>query len=202
MKVDLHVHSSNRSLCGNADEEEIIQTAISQGLDAIAFTDHNVLVPDTRLIELNIKYAPFSIIAGIEVSIGMEHVVVLGIHDKGLEKNDWEYPKLHAFCRKNQGFIFLAHPFRFNPQIEIDVNAYPPDALEIYSTNTPPHVKPMIDILAAKLQITKLSNSDAHRTEFIGKYYNILDSHPHTESKMFSLLRKGKFTRAALDRGF
>ena len=49
MKIDFHVHSSERSACGGASEESQIQAAIVAGLDAIVFTDHQRLVSEYRL---------------------------------------------------------------------------------------------------------------------------------------------------------
>lgn len=40
MKIDLHVHSSERSACGQAGEEEQIEAAMAAGLNALVFTDH------------------------------------------------------------------------------------------------------------------------------------------------------------------
>ncbi|HAU38133.1 MAG TPA: hypothetical protein DCX07_10525 [Phycisphaerales bacterium] len=200
MKVDFHVHSSNRSPCGTSTEDEMIQAAIREGLQAIAFTDHNLLMPCEKLEELRKRYSPFIILGGIEISFGMEHIVVLGIQDKKLESHKWRYPELHAFCRKHRGFIFLAHPYRFNPTVEVDIFKHPPDAVEVYSANINPNTKPLIDELAAKLDVPKLSNSDGHRADLMGKYYNILDNTTDSESRIFSMLRKGKFVRAALDR--
>jgi len=45
MKIDLHVHTTERSLCADSSEQEQILTAIERGLDAIVITDHGRLVP-------------------------------------------------------------------------------------------------------------------------------------------------------------
>ena len=49
MKIDLHVHSNERSMCSNANDDQIVRAAIEHGLDAIVFTDHNRLVPPARI---------------------------------------------------------------------------------------------------------------------------------------------------------
>jgi predicted metal-dependent phosphoesterase TrpH len=82
IKIDLHVHAKERSVCSKVSEEEMIQTAIDAGLDAIVFTDHNKLTPKRTLNKLNRQFAPFRIFGGIEVSIKNEHIIVLGIYDK------------------------------------------------------------------------------------------------------------------------
>ncbi len=112
MKIDLHVHSKERSVCGRASEEEQIRAAIDAGLDAIVFTDHHRLISAERLQQLNEKYAPFRIFGGIEITLDGEDVLILGVQDPALESMNWSYPSLHAFVRARGGFIALAHPFR------------------------------------------------------------------------------------------
>ncbi len=114
MKIDLHVHSSERSACGRSGEDEIIERAVEFGMDGLFFTDHNRNVPDERLFELNSRYEPFKIFRGIEVSAGNEHIVVLGVNSPELEKEGcWTYPALRRFVSGNEGFMILAHPYRY-----------------------------------------------------------------------------------------
>jgi len=199
MKIDLHVHSSERSSCAHASAAEMIEAAIDAGLDAIVFTDHGKFVQQQELSHLNEKYAPFHIFGGIELGIQAEHLIVLGINDTKLETTEWTYPELHKFCKNNKGFIILAHPYRFSKEISIDIDQYPPDAVELYSTHTPLKEKDSIIKLASNLNMQKLCNSDAHLTEFIGQYYNILDNFPADEQELIQTLKKGQFTRKVLN---
>ena len=43
MLIDLHVHTSPRSLCSNIDPEELVQEAKRIGLDGFCLTEHQVL---------------------------------------------------------------------------------------------------------------------------------------------------------------
>jgi len=45
MEIDLHVHTVERSPCADALEDEQIVAAIDRGLDVLAFTNHECLVP-------------------------------------------------------------------------------------------------------------------------------------------------------------
>jgi len=108
MKIDLHVHSSERSGCGKSSDEEQIEAAIKAGLDAMAFTDHSKLIPLARQAELNNKYAPFHIFRGIEVTVNKEDFVILGVGDAELEGTAWTYPDLHSFVRRRKGYIVVA----------------------------------------------------------------------------------------------
>lgn len=193
MKIDLHVHARERSRCSRATEVELIQAALACGLDAFVFTDHDRLVPPQHLLALNKQYAPFRVFGGIEVSVDGEHVLVLGLHDEALETTTWTYPTLHAFVRAHDGFLALAHPFRYHP-IKVDLQRFPPDAIEIYSVNTPAHAEAQIREIARGLSIPLLSNSDAHYVEFVGQYYNQFPCSFTGEDELLLHLRQGDFT--------
>jgi histidinol phosphatase-like PHP family hydrolase len=193
MKVDLHVHTLERSPCAKASEDEQLQAASKAGLDALFITDHWALVPAKRLSELNRRYAPLRIFGGIEVSADGEDLLVLGVQDARLETQAWTYPELHAFVRRRGGFLILAHPFRYRPGISIDIQSYPPDAIELFTPNTPVHAQDEIRTIARSLSLPVLSNSDAHTTERLGLHYNLLAGHDLGEPGIFNQLRAGKF---------
>jgi histidinol phosphatase-like PHP family hydrolase len=191
MKIDLHVHSSERSDCGTATEEAQIRAAIGAGLDAIVFTDHWQLVPPERLKRLNAKYAPFTIFGGIEVNADEEDFIIVGVHDHMLEKSGFSYADLHALVRRHDGFISLAHPFRFHSEIRADIEQFKPDAIEVRSPHTPESAEPQIREIATRLGLPLLCNSDAHTTDPVGKYYNIVGNGIANERELLALLKAG-----------
>ncbi len=168
------------------------------GLDAIVLTDHRRLAPPDVLQSLNKTYAPFRIFGGIELTVSNEDLLVLGVHDIRLELEEWTYPELHSFVRKQRGFIALAHPFRNHAGIELDIEKYTPDAIELYSPHTPVEAEEIILKIASSLKIHTLSNSDAHSTEYLGKYYNTLDRVPAGEKELLEILRAGQFEKTVL----
>jgi histidinol phosphatase-like PHP family hydrolase len=195
MKIDLHVHAQERSRCARAGEEEMIQAAIGRGLDGIAFTDHHRLVPSQRLKELNQKYASLRVFGGIEISVSGEDVLVLGLHDVELETQEWTYPELHTFVRRRDGFLVLAHPFRFHNAISIDLESYPPDAIELCSVNIKSGDQDRIRALAERLDLRLLCNSDAHRAKDVGCYYNLLSQVVANDAELVSILRNGGLSK-------
>jgi len=173
-KVDLHVHCSERSSCAVTTEEEQVKAAVAAGLDGIVFTDHHRLPAQLGLAELNRKYAPFKIYAGIEITADQEDWLVIGLPDPALEREDWSYVDLLAYVRARGGFLGLAHQFRYTPKIHVDLDHYPPDAIEVHSMNTPPAFEAEICAIAARLGIPVLTNSDAHIARNLGRFYNEL----------------------------
>jgi predicted metal-dependent phosphoesterase TrpH len=193
MKIDFHVHTAERSNCATALQSEQIETAIQQGLDGIAITDHFRLVPPDELRELNQKFSPFRILPGIEITANREDWLILGLSDPILEKDDWSYPELHQFTRAKGGVIILAHPFRYHPNFTVDLVRYPPDGIEIRTVNIRSDSVPRIQELADRLKIPTLCNSDAHTTSPLGRYFNIFENGAASEAEIMPSLKKGLF---------
>ncbi|HQE91688.1 MAG TPA: PHP domain-containing protein [Anaerolineae bacterium] len=195
MKIDLHVHTTERSLCADSSEQEQILTAIERGLDAIVITDHGRLVPPEHIEALNRQYAPFRIFGGVEITVQEnEDVLVLGLHDPALEAGGWTYPTLHAFVRRHGGWLAIAHPFRYHPTLHIDLVQDLPDALEGCSTNIVLPNQPRIRELAEQLGIPVVCNSDAHITRSLGVGYNLLSEEPEDEAALVRILHRGAFS--------
>jgi histidinol phosphatase-like PHP family hydrolase len=193
MRIDLHVHCSERSACGRSTEEEQIMAAIDSGLDAIAFTDHNRLVPESHIQELNERYSPFRVFGGIEINVSEEDIIILGVHDPSMEVRKWTYRGLYDFVRQNGGYMALAHPFRYHDTINIDLENLAPDAIEMMSNNTPGAAAERIYQIASSLSIPVLCNSDSHRSSNIGRYYNVIDRFAEDEMELIHLLKSGEF---------
>jgi histidinol phosphatase-like PHP family hydrolase len=193
IKIDLHVHAKERSACAQAGEEEMIRAAMKRGLDGLVFTDHGRLVPPRRLAELSERFAPFAVFGGIEIRVSGEDVLVLGIQDPVLESRKWTYPELHAFVSRHRGFLVLAHPFRYRDRVNIDIETYRPDALELRSTNIKTEAETHILALAERLGLRLVCNSDAHRAADVGCYYNRLAHRPQDGEELTLVLKAGKY---------
>jgi len=198
MKIDLHLHTSERSTCSIASAEEQITTAIQMGLDAIVITDHDCMIDETILTVLNRKYTPFIIYGGIEIRINEnghdEDIIVIGLHQDILTQKKWTYPELHQFVISNNGFIGLAHPYRYRDFITVDVENYPPHAIEIFTSNIGMDKKDMRLELKEKLNCNLMVNSDSHNIDSTGLYYNELDKTPESEQELVQMLIDGNYT--------
>lgn len=198
MKIDLHVHTRERSVCATMTEDEQIRAAIQAGIDGIAITEHDQLVPAAHLAELRAKFAPFRIFTGIEVQAEDHHWVVIGLHDPALERLDWRYPELREYVRQRGGFMILAHPFRYKPEVTVDLDGYPPDGVEVKSVNTPKAREADIRALAARLGLALFCNSDAHHRGTIGSYHTTLPGTVEDDRQLLEALFALKTAPAAV----
>lgn len=189
-RIDLHTHTSELSACAHATADEQIAAAIRQGLHGIAFTDHHHQRSAAELAQLNRRWQPFRIYAGVEITAGGEDWLVFGFLDPQLSREErWGYPELHRFVHAAGGWLMLAHPFRYAPDISLDLRRFPPDGIEYRSRNTPVAREGDILDLAAELGLPALCNSDAHNSDALGQFYNRFPSCPQDDAGLSALLR-------------
>lgn len=196
MKIDLHVHTSERSGCAVSTEAEQIEAAITNGLNAIAITDHDVLCDPEHIARLNEKYKPFKIFAGIEIKVKNcnEDIIVLGLQDEILQERRWDYEDLHSFVREKNGYLLLCHPYRYQDYVAGPIFTHIPDAVEVHSTNIGACDFNKITELAKRLNILTVTNSDAHSNKHVGMFYNILENNPKTDAELVFELKRGAYS--------
>lgn len=199
MKIDLHLHTSERSKCSVATEEQQIESAIDNGLDAIVITDHNKLVPIEHIKELNEKYKPFRIFGGIEITIHgnnnmNEDVLIIGLHDEILQEKTWSYEEVYTYVKERGGYIALNHPFRYSEEVNIDIEKFIPDAIEIHSMNISRLDEQEITDLAKRLGTKLICNSDSHNVIHTGIYYNEIEGYPKNDKELVEKLLSGSYT--------
>jgi|UniRef100_A0A7C3SI80 predicted metal-dependent phosphoesterase TrpH len=172
MKYDLHVHTSRYSSCAVSPPEAVCRTAIKKGLTGIALTEHDVWWPTSEYEELRRLFPELTIFSGAECAVPEGHFLVfLPDPDCRLPRLP-DLPGLATEVHRQGGILIWAHPFRYDripPRWLVRVR---PDALELASLNMSSAVQAMARKTAARWRIPALRNSDAHRAEDVGKYYN------------------------------
>jgi predicted metal-dependent phosphoesterase TrpH len=195
VKIDLHLHSSERSSCGKSSENDMLSAAARFGLDAVVFTEHNRTVGPDHLELLNERFSPLRVFGGIEISLTMnDHCLVLGVDDPGLTGRAWRYTDLVKFVREHDGWIALCHPFRMSDDIPFPIHAAPPDGIELHSVHTGADDGGRIARLAQEFGVTLLGNSDAHFAPFVGIFYNEIPGSPQNMRELVAALRAGPVT--------
>jgi len=196
MRIDLHVHTSERSGCAIAGSEEQLRAAELGGLDAIAVTDHGRLVPVAERRRWRERHPFLHVLPGIEITLE-EDVLVIGLDDPQLERWDWTWPALHDHVRARGGLLIVAHPLRYAEEIRLDLDSFPPDALEAWSTNIPPRKVAAIRAEADRLGLPVVANSDAHAPTPLGRFCSRLDEPAVTDAEILAAIREGRFTPEA-----
>jgi predicted metal-dependent phosphoesterase TrpH len=195
-RVDLHLHTAERSGCAMSGAVDQLTAARAAGLAAVAITDHHALVSPDERRALQDRFPDLLLIPGIEITLDAEaeDIVVLGLDDPELTRGRWNWPDLHAFVRSRGGLSILAHPFRYASEIGLDLEACPPDALEAYSGSLARDAHRAIVPLARRLGVPAVANSDAHWTGAVGRFANRLDEPAASVPAVLAAIREGRFT--------
>ena len=200
MKIDLHLHSSDRSNCGHSTAEEMIVAAKGFGLGAVCFTEHSVLTPEDWLAEANECHAPFKVFSAVEISVTrLEHCIVLGARDGELETREWTYEDLWKFTRERGGSLTLCHPFRFSTEVAFDIDRFPPDAIELHSVHTAAADEGVIRSTAERVGARVIASSDAHFAKWVGVFHVELARPAEDERDLVALLKAGEYELASDD---
>ncbi len=202
MKVDLHVHTSRYSSCSRMTPEEALTAAKNKGLDALCFTEHNVLWPVQEAKRLEDDYG-IKIFRGIEITSTGGDVLVFGVEEAIPEMPSPEELKLivdHA-----NGVCFAAHPFRgfllfgigsMDMSIE-DAASNPTFAhvhgLEVCNGLVTDEENTIAASVANSLGLLKTAGSDAHTIESIGKYVLEFDAELKSELELVRALKDSSF---------
>lgn len=196
-KIDLHAHCQEHSPCSKSPASSIVEAAIARGLDALAFTNHNSFMEPSLLKGLRSSYPALKIYNCIEISVGQEHFLYVGPFDAQLQAWSSGYEALWRKARENGAFLALAHPFRFSDIVDAPIDEFPPDAVEIHSTNTGKDDAKAIAKLAASLGAKLLTNSDGHAPESIGAYCNQLEAAalPEDEAGLAACLKAARMSQ-------
>lgn len=190
MKIDLHVHTKEISICGHMPAAEVVQRYKAAGYDCIVITNHFNTYTETHFKEQGINdffkiYHESYLLAkeegekaGLLVLNGYEirfdeadsDFLVYGMSDATAA----DYKKLFSMrprdfseIAKEQGFLFYqAHPFRNNMKI---TNPELLTGIEIKNGN-PRHDSrnDIAQIWAQKFNMHMIAGSDAHRPEDVG----------------------------------
>jgi len=196
LKFDLHMHSYF-SFDSLNHPEKIVKTAIKEGLDGIAITDHNVFRIDWD--KLQSEYPDLIIIPSTEIGTkGVGDILCYFIQSEITSKDPFE---VVAQVHEQGGLAVLAHPFHHGRSID----AYPEDLLELLDgieIGNAHNIEnnPQAELLAEKYSKPFTGGSDAHILSEIGNGYTLLDltkEEANDESKLKDALLQGKVAQCS-----
>jgi predicted metal-dependent phosphoesterase TrpH len=209
MRIDLHIHTSPRSPCSNLDPRDLIQGAISAGLDGICLTEHQALW-DPGEVKSLARDGGIKIFRGNEFTTNQGDILVFGFYEDIktlLMIQDLREAVLHA-----GGFMIAAHPFRGFKTFGIGqlrmsleqagkrkVFGYV-DAIEVGNGKLSPMENDMAANVADHLGLGKTVGSDAHRVDEIGKWIMNFERAFDSEEDLVEELKAGRYTFAAGDK--
>ena len=199
-KVNLHMHTSLSD--GAATPEEAAQRYLSEGYDAVAFTDHWVYGKEQTINGL-------TILAGGEYNTyhgdtrkGVWHIVGIGLeHDLSVEK--WNAPPQEVIdaIKEAGGYVILAHPAWSLNTPERIMALKGIDATEIYNSISNvikfnrPDSSLIVDMLGAQNRFYHLVGADdTHYYEAdTCVSYIMVEAEDNSAKSLTQAIREGKY---------
>lgn len=217
MKIDLHVHSSDLSLCGHLTSQYTIDRYIEAGMDGFVLTNHFSRemadhfarhgIPQTEYFahykacyETARAYGAergFLVLCGYELRFdgSSNDYLVFGMPDEiaanCLEFFSWGPEKFGRFAREKGILFYQAHPFRNHMKV---VNPSALFGIEIKNCN--PRHDSRNDIAAAwaeKFHLHKIAGSDCHQAEDIALAGISFEGTIATMDELCQILREDRY---------
>ncbi|HKZ50213.1 MAG TPA: PHP domain-containing protein, partial [Dehalococcoidia bacterium] len=107
--IDLHAHTTLRSLDSGLAPEALVRRCKELGLSAVCVTEHNAMWPAAEARRLSERFE-IPILRGMEISTDAGHVLVFGVEDYRPEM--FRVDLLRAITEAEGGAMVLAHPMR------------------------------------------------------------------------------------------
>lgn len=195
MLIDIHVHSDH-SPCSVMPITEILSQAKSLGLDGVCITDHD---STEVLSQIEEGFQP----DGLLVLVGMEYATPQGdfLVFGDVESLDagMDGPSLLTTVEGIGGAVVAAHPFRsWRPSDVSVLTKYPLAAIEVVNGRNTDAEDAMAHRLAREVSVTRVSGSDAHSLDELGRFPTRFSGPISDRSDLVNALRQGLCEPASL----
>lgn len=192
-RIDLHVHT-RYSGDNIAEPEEVVQAALEQGLQGLAFTEHYSYGASEYAERLAERFSgKLVILRGVEFSAAEGHCLVFGVNTDGLAMKHAPVRELIRVVNKLGGAVIPSHPYRgTNSMDDLVLNLSGLTALEgCNGVNLHPmNVRAITS--AGKLRLPFTGGSDAHEARDVGTCYTEFDDTVNSEN-FLSQLKAGRY---------
>lgn len=170
MKIELHLHTRPYSPCAANTPEQMIGRAVDTGYGAVYITEHDAVWRDSELLALQRGFPQIRIFPGVELSLGTQHLLVLGTSDSDYLRLADPADVLEK-ARRDGHLTVLAHPFRWRGGAEMLWDGLLPDAIEYRTCNQDLLMSGVALDTARKFHLRVVNAGDVHALSFINRFY-------------------------------
>ena len=216
MKIDLHVHTSEISLCGHVSARDTVRLYKEAGYDAIVITNHfsadgiyhfahqgrddyfNAYYEGYELARQAGQDYGLTVLNGYELRFrrNVNDYLVYGMPDEVAKDYDRIFdmgPREFSQLANEYGFLFYqAHPFRGGMTVVDPRNLF---GIEVKNCN--PRHDSRNDIAqhwAEKFSLHRIGGSDFHQTQDLGRGGIITDEKVENMADLVQVLKNDKYT--------
>ena len=151
--------------------KQMMRRLVETGYGAVYITEHDAVWSEGALEALQRKFPEIRIFPGVELSLGLHHLLVLGT-------NDPDYVRLYdpadiiTKARDEGHLTILAHPYRWDGGAEMLWKGLPlPDALEYRTCNQDAMMGGVALDTARQLGLHVVNAGDTHALSVINRFY-------------------------------
>ena len=188
MKADLHIHT-RFSYDGVSSPKNIIETALSRGINCVCITDHRTIQGAVEALRAGFD-KNILVIPGIEVRTKLGDI--LGLNIKKLIPDGLSAQETIKKIREQGGMAIIAHPFAwpvryFKGKGEEILTA---DGIEGFNASLLNFSNQQALNYAQKYNIPFTAGSDAHMADFVGTGYLEISKDISSENEVLEEIRK------------
>jgi predicted metal-dependent phosphoesterase TrpH len=190
LRFDPHVHSA-ASYDAEASVEELLEHAVSVGLDAVAVTDHDAIEASLRAVERAPDYGLLAV-PGVEVSTADGHLLALGVETR--PDPGRSLPVTVDAVRSLGGVAVVPHPFQRSRHgaSASAIEGATPDAVEVHNAHTLLGVRNgQARAFARRHGFPGVGASDAHTASLVGRGYTEVRVDDPTTDAILDGIRAG-----------
>jgi predicted metal-dependent phosphoesterase TrpH len=190
-EADLHVHTIASS-DGHSEPREVVETALTLGLSAVAITDHNRSA-GAREVARMARGRGLMVVPASEVSSFNGHILALGVAEpipRGLSPDE-TIRRINDFG----GLAVAAHPGRFYTGLSLqEVKASQFEAVEVANGGSSRRQNHLAGLLANSKGLGRTGGSDAHWPRDIGRCRTVFQAEPTSVEELLEEVRAGRTT--------
>jgi predicted metal-dependent phosphoesterase TrpH len=194
MKIDLHCHTKY-SQDNFLEPEEVVEQAISMGLDGICMTEHYSMIPLWPLKKIKIPEG-FYIFRGVEISTDRGHLLAYGVKDDSWNiwssNNYLDLFRVIENVHRLGGICVPAHPFRGSDSFGDAL--YQIDNVDAIETHNGLDTEEMSRkaLQAAKMKnLPSIGGSDCHNKNEVGRAFTEFKNHVRTIDELVEEIKRG-----------
>ncbi|MCA1902825.1 MAG: PHP domain-containing protein [Candidatus Hydrogenedens sp.] len=197
LKFDIHTHTCAYSPCSLIEPEELLESAVSAGLDGIVITEHHYQWTDKEIQQLkkNVDVNGLIVFAGAEITTDAGDLIVLGLPNEVVSR--WKtyisIEEVIAEVDLNNGFCIAAHPTRRYHHFDEQLERLPIPAMEVMSVNMNVEEQERAKTWSQRLKRMQICASDAHQSWQVGKYWIEVELDTQNQLDFLIALKKERF---------
>ena len=190
--LDLHAHSSERSMDSAVSADEIASLARARGLDGVCLTEHNSLWTGEEIASVGERHG-MVLLPAMEINTDIGHVLVYGLSRYSHEFHDIR--RLRRIVRAEGAAMSWAHPLRPGARSldRSEVSEFF-EAIEVLNGDQRDGSDGQLAELARRLDLAGTGGSDAHSAPAVGR---VATSFPEPVPTLEVLVRQLRAGRCA-----